>query len=310
MLSVLSTVTPIFALIFTGWSVRRMGIFSSQAVSELNRFVVYLALPALLFDIIAKAQWTEIWRPAFMGTFGLGTLALFGVTVAIRLRRPLHLADAAIDGLNSAYANTGFMGFPLAVAAFGHQALTPTLIATIITACIVFGLAMILIEVGLQSEQHPRHMVRKITGSIIRNPLIAAPAAGAAVMAMGTGLPVPAEKFLALLGSSASPCALVTLGLFMAEKRESAANGHEAVALLTIMKLIVHPAMTWAIGAWIFRLPKDPLHVAVLMAALPTGTGPFMVAEFYRREAATTSKVILTSTIISLATITLYLGVI
>jgi predicted permease len=47
----------------------------------------------------------------------------------------------------------------------------------------------------------------------------------------------------------------------------------------------------------------------VLLAALPTGTGPFMLAEFYRREAGITSTVVLASTVVSLATISAYLAV-
>ena len=54
MLSVLGVVLPIFALIFAGWAIRRLGVLSDHATGEINRFVVYLALPALLFDIIAR----------------------------------------------------------------------------------------------------------------------------------------------------------------------------------------------------------------------------------------------------------------
>lgn len=66
--------------------------------------------------------------------------------------------------------------------------------------------------------------------------------------------------------------------------------------------------MAWGLAV-LFRLPPVLAHTAVLLAALPTGTGPFMLAEFYRREAAVTAKVILVSTIVSLATVSGYLAV-
>ena len=125
MLSVLGVVLPIFALIFAGWAIRRLGVLSDHATGEINRFVVYLALPALLFDIIANASWQEIWQPSFVGAFGLGAALLFGATVIVR-HRPHHLADATIDGLNAAYPNVGFMGFPLLSAILGPSALAPT----------------------------------------------------------------------------------------------------------------------------------------------------------------------------------------
>src|ERR1700733_12277858 len=114
--STLIVILPIFALILVGWLARRSGALGPSATSELNRFVVYLALPALLFDIVVHARWTDIWQPGFIAAFGLSSVLTFVVTVMLRLRRPRHLADVAIDGLNAGYANTGFMGFPLALA--------------------------------------------------------------------------------------------------------------------------------------------------------------------------------------------------
>jgi predicted permease len=194
--SVLTIVLPIFALIFAGWAARRLGVLGPQACGELNRFVVFLALPALLFDIVAQGRWSELWRPGFVAAFGLGAALVFAATVALRLRGRRNLADAAIDGLNAAYANTGFIGFPLVLAAVGPAGLTPALIATVLTVCVLFALALVLIEVGLAAERHPARLLAKVAGAVARNPLFVAPAAGALFMATGLAVPAPAESFL------------------------------------------------------------------------------------------------------------------
>ena len=310
MLSTLMVVLPIFALILAGWLVRRVGLLSAHATTELNRFVVYLALPALLFDVMAHTHWDEIWQPGFIAVFGLSSLAVFGLTVWVRLRRPLHLADAAIDGLNAGYANTGFMGFPLALVALGREALAPTTIAAIMTVCVVFAAAIVLIEIGLQTQARRVDLARKVAGSLVRNPLLVAPFLGALVPAAGLTLPLPAETFLKLLGGAASPCALVGLGLFLAQKREAPERDRVATALLVGLKLVVHPVLAWLLARFVFDLPPLLLHTAVLMAALPTGTGPFMLAEFYRREAEVTARVVLVSTILSVLTVSGYLAAI
>jgi predicted permease len=178
MLSVVGIVMPIFALILAGWGARRSGVLGPHATGELNRFVVWLALPALLFDIVAKAHWSEIWQPGFVAACGLGMGVVFVLTLALRWRRQRPLADAAIDALNAAYANTGFIGFPLLLAVFGPTALAPTLISAILTVCVLFAAALILIEIGLQAEAHPLHMARKVAGSLARNPLLVALGAG------------------------------------------------------------------------------------------------------------------------------------
>jgi predicted permease len=299
-MSVALIVLPIFALILAGFVARRTGALGGGATRELNRFVVNLALPALLFDIVAGANWSEIWRPDFIGAFGLGAAIVFGATVLWRRSRGRPLADASVDGLNAAYANTGFLGFPLALAAMGTGMLAPTLIATLITVCVLFAVAIVLIEFSLQDGGgDPLRVAGKVALSLVRNPLVVAPALGAVFLVAGWGEPKPLHVFLDLLGGAAAPCALVTLGLFLAEKSEAAKPSAGDIALLTGLKLLAQPLLTWALAVFVFRLPPELMHGAVLLALLPTGTGAFMLAQMYGREAALTSRVVLVSTILS-----------
>lgn len=310
MLSTFSVVLPVFTLIFAGWLARRIGVLGPQATAELSRFVVYLALPALLFDIVAHARWTDIWQPGFVGAFGLGSALVFALTIALRLRRSRPLADATIDGLNAGYANTGFLGFPLALVVLGREAMGPTLVATIITVCILFAVAIVLIESSLETETRPLRLAIKVGRSLLRNPLLIAPALGTLVPFLGLGLPAPAESFLTLLGGAASPCALVALGLFLGERQAGAAPDTGSLVLLVGFKLVLQPVVTWVLAAAVFGLSPMLTQTAVLLAALPTGTGPFMLAELYRREAGVTSSVVLASTVASVLTISGYLAMV
>jgi malonate transporter and related proteins len=81
-----------------------------------------------------------------------------------------------------------------------------------------------------------------------------------------------------------------------------------SAALLVALKLVLQPAATWLLATSVFGLSPLLTHTAVLLAALPTGAGPFMLAEFYRREAGVTSTAVLASTVASLATISAYLA--
>lgn len=310
MLSILTVVLPTFALIFTGWIARKGGALGPHASSELNRFVVYLALPALLFDIVANAEWHQLWQPGFLATFGLGALLIFGLTLILSLRRAKPLADAALDGLNASYANTGFMGFPLVLAIIGPSALAPTLIATLLTVCVLFAIALVLVELGIQREQPAsQHILRNLLRSLARNPLLIAPTLGGLVLLLGIELPGFIKTFLTLLGAAAPPCALIALGLFLAEQSSATGSRISTTIHLVGFKLLAHPLITWLLATQVFNLSAELTLIAVLLAALPTGTGPFMVASFYRREAATTSRAILVSVILSLVTITIYLAV-
>ncbi|MFC0683818.1 AEC family transporter [Novosphingobium clariflavum] len=308
MLSILSIVLPIFALTLVGWLARRVGIFSPQSTTELNRFVVYLALPALLFDIVAKANLAQLWQPGFVAVFAVSTFLFFVLTVAVSRIMGRPIGNAAILGLNASYSNTAFLGFPLLLAALGPASQPLTLIATINTVCVLFALAIVLIEFGNQKGGNPAVIALRVGQALFRNPLVLAPLAGAAVMASGIGVAAPLDAFLKLLGSAASPCALVCLGMFLAEPRDKGEASTGETVMLVVLKLFVYPALTLALALWVIPLPAALRHGAVLLAALPTGTGPFMLAEFHRREGALTAKVILASTVLSVGTVTVLLS--
>ncbi|RFU48483.1 AEC family transporter [Paraburkholderia sp. DHOC27] len=307
MLSTLEILLPVFGLIFAGFACRRRNVLGPTAASELNRFVVWLALPALLFDVMAHATWHQLDQPAFVATFSLSCAGIFVVILVARLMSGRPLADASIDAIAGSYPNTGYIGFPLCLIAFGPASLTPTTIATILVACVLFAIAIVLIEVGLQSERRPHHLAFKVLRALARNPLIVSPILGVLVAASHVTMPQSAETFLKLLSGAASPCALVSLGLFLAEKRPAASSGAGISLLLTGIKLILQPALTWWLAARVFALPVALVDMAVVLAALPTGTGPFMLAEYYRREAHITSRTILLSTVGSLVTLSLLL---
>jgi malonate transporter and related proteins len=310
MLATLEILLPVFGLIFAGFACRRRGVLGPNSASELNRFVVWLALPALLFDTMAHATWQQLYQPAFVAAFSIGCLGAFLPILAIRMFSGRHLADASVDAIAASYPNTGYIGFPLGMIAFGAASLTPTTIATILVACVLFALAIVLIEVGLQTERTPHKLGLKVLGSLARNPLIVSPIVGVLLASTHVALPQSAETFLKLLSGAASPCALVSLGLFLAEKRPSSETGtgtRGIALLLSGVKLLGQPALTWWLAARVFGLPSALVEMAVVLAALPTGTGPFMLAEFYRREAHITSRTILLSTVGSVATLSLLL---
>jgi predicted permease len=308
MLTTSLIILPIFALILAGFIAGKAAVLGADATAVLNRFVVYLALPALLFNVVAHAKWQDLDQPGFLAVFGLSCLVVFAVTIALRWRRPRHLADASLDGLNAGYANVGFIGFPLCLTVFGKASLPLTTIAAVVTVCIVFAIGIVLIEVSLQEEANIWRLLTKVGLALAKNPLLIAPAAGAVMMASGVSLPGSVNVFFTLLGNAASPCALVVLGLFFAERKPKAGGIFWASLPLVMLKLLAQPGLAWVFATVWLRLPPEPTHVAVVLAALPTGTGPFMLAEFYGREAAVTSSTILLSTIFSLVTVSAYLA--
>lgn len=307
MLAVIGAILPIFGLVLTGWLARKAKIFGPDMTGNLNRFTIYLALPAVLIDSLARAKWSDIWRPGFIAAFGLGAAIVFAGTVLLGFVRRRSLADSTIDGLNTAFANTGFIGFAIAAATLGAEGAPLTAVATILTSCILFAIALVMIEIGIQSEPSTAAMLKKVGRSLALHPLIIAPIVGGIILATGLRTPAPIETFLHLLGAAAAPCALVALGLFLAEKPEETESNWRVTALFVGLKLVAQPALTWFFASEVFHLSPALTRGAVLLAALPTGTGSFMIAQLYRRDAGGTARVVLITTTLSILTITLYL---
>lgn len=290
--AVLNAALPIFALILAGFLCGRTALFGPAATDSLNRFAVYLALPALMFGAMARITPDQVAQVGFAAAFALGRW---------RGARP---AQACIEGLNAGYSNVGFMGIPLCLLLFGPAALPAAVIATLFTACVLFLFAIVLIEADVRKGAGRAGTARKVLLALLRNPLLIAPLAGLAVGLTGTAVPAPVDRFATLLGGAASPCALVCIGLFLAQERVVRAD-MRAMAVLVCLKLVLQPAVTAVLAYHVFEMPPLWARAAVLLSALPIGSGPFTLAKLYGLEAGVTSGAILLSHLASVLTVSL-----
>ena len=307
MQSVLNAALPIFGLILIGYLCARFEILGRAATDSLNRFAVFLALPALLFQAMTRITLEQLGQAGFALAFAGGVAATFATAFMLGRRSGRRIADASILGLDASYANVGFMGIPLCLLVFDEAGIPPAIIATLFTACLLFAFAIVMIELDLQRAGSLWRTVRKVLVSLVRNPLLVAPAAGLAVGMTGLALPAPVERFATLLGGAASPCALVCIGLFLAQERGVAGNAI-MLGLLVGMKLVLQPAVTALLAFQLLSMPPDWARAAVLLSALPIGSGPFTLAHLYRLEVGVTSGAILASHLGSVVTVTLLLA--
>ena len=303
MLYVFNVVLPVFLLILIGYLGGRAGKLGTNASIELNRFVVWLALPAQLFNFAANSGWQTLWQPSFITAFFLSCLIVFVVVLLISWMRNRDLAAASFNGLSASYSNTGYMGIPLCALALGQDGLAPAIISTFIVF-VMFALATVLIEVGILSHKKSHEIVWSVIKSLCTNPLLIAPVAGLAWAASDLTLYDPIAQVIAFLAAAATPCALVSIGLFLMQKSTTAPAQAWGISLA---KLILQPVIAWVIAGPILELPTLWVNAIVILSALPTGTGPFMLAQYYKADGSVISRVVLITTVSSLLTLSLFL---
>lgn len=297
MLVAILTIIPVFGLVLSGYIYRSLGIFNAAASTELNRFVVYFALPLMLIDIMINATWADPDLLKLVGAFGLSCGLIFAFVLVIQILGKRPLPEGGIVSLCASYPNTGYIGFPLCVIIFGRDILPAVTLMSVVSTSVLFATTIALIELGRQPQARLLPLIVEVGGSVLKNPLICAPIIGAMIGATGIRLPESVQLFLSLGSSAASPCALVALGVFLAEPANYTHNNVARTSLLIVLsKLVLHPALTLLIAYSVFGLPADLVYAATLLAALPTGTGPFMLAQLYHLEMSTTSRAIFRTT--------------
>lgn len=306
MRAIIDVVLPVFGLILAGVLAGRFKILGQDSSVALNQFVYWFALPPLLFLGMARVPVTAAANMPFIAAYLGGVLAAaLLIVVVARVVFPGRSAELALAVMGGTFSNTGYMGIPLFMTAYGPDGMLPVVISTVINAALMVGGAVAWMELAEGRSVRPADVMADIGKALATNPLVVAPLAGIAFSAAGFTLPRAVATLGDLLGASAGPCALFAIGLFLASRPfGTLVRGRKAaeVSWLVVVKLVAHPLATWALA---LAFGMDPFWVAatVILAALPTGALAFVVASKYAVYVERTSAVILASTVVSLVTL-------
>ena len=305
MLSVLLVTSPFFALVLCGFVATRRGILPLSAIAGLNSFVLYFALPCMLYRFGARTPIAQLLDPAVAGVYLLSGLVLVGAVVALTRRR-LGWNDAAFGALVAAFPNTGFMGVPLLVALLGAHSAGPVVLSMALDMLVTTSLCIALSRLGMPGGAAVA--LRNALKGMAANPMPWAIALGALASWAQWTLPAPVEQTLAMLGDAASPVALFTIGAVLAR---SQMNAHERVPArdyvpLALAKLMAHPLLVWLAGraamALGVPLSEQALVVLVLLAALPSASNVSLLTERFGAHGGRVARIILVSTALAFIT--------
>jgi len=305
---ILNVLFPVFAIIAAGYVSGRFRLLGPDSSDALNRFVYWVSLPVFLFEAMASVDLPVMFNAAFLNAYIGGILLVWALALVLgRVFFGRGLAEGAMLGMNSVYGNTGYMGIPLAITAYGEAAALPAILATVVNTAVVVGIAAALIEIGQNDDRRGRAIAADIGLGLLKNPLFMAPVLGCLWSMTGLGLAAPVTAFSDILGAAAGPCALFSIGLFLVGRPMS--EGLAEVGVMTAMKLLLQPVLTAALILYLFPMEALWAKVAVLMAALPTGSGSFVLAQACGLYVARTSSVILISTVLSVITMAVFFAV-
>jgi len=293
---------PIFSIMLIGFAAGKRGLLNSASTSALNRYVFLFALPAAMFAFTARADFAEIVNPSFIAAYLLGSaatvlLALLAAALVFRLERE----EIAFHGALASYSNSGYMGIPIFLTAFGPANILPAVMANLIGPMLAMALIMFTLEIMRHPDASLRDHFRDIGWAVGGNPVILASIAGILFSLFALPLPTAVGNLLDLLASSAGPTALFAMGLSLV--------GHPVLGDLaeigwqTVLKLLVHPLMVYLCVTHVFVVEPFWATSAIILAALPTGSSIFIIAQQYEVAPRRASAIVAVSTAVSVLTL-------
>ncbi|UZD65567.1 AEC family transporter [Marinobacter sp. AN1] len=285
---IVSTMLPVFLIAGCG---ALYGRYRSPDIQSMNTVNMELFVPMLVFAVLADQE-APLADYAWLATAGvvvvLGSgLLLWPLAKMLRLNLKTFLPPMMFN-------NSGNMGIPLIVLAFGEAALP--------AAVVLFIVEMILhFSVGLYMLDPHTSMIRRL-----RVPVVLATIAGLAVNIGGVALPGWLMEALNMLGGICIPLMLFTLGIRMLEVDFSDWK-------LGLLGAIASPAsglvLAWPLIA-VLDLPGIQVASLWVFAALPPAVLNYMVAEQYRQEPHKVASLVLISNLGSLVVMPIVLGLV
>jgi hypothetical protein len=306
MLDVLNLALPFFGLILLGLLCGRLNRIPEAGLAWMNFFIVYVALPALFYRILAQTPLEQLTQARFILATTLSTLVAFALALAIALFARRHrtgkLAEATIAASAGSYGNVGYMGPGLALSTLGSDAAAPVALIFCFDSLLLFSLVPSLMAVAGSSRKGAVAAAGDVVRRILTNPFLVASALGALSAALHFEPPVALDRLMGFLQSSAAPCALFVLGVTVALRPFEPVPWE--VPALALTKLTVHPAIALVMLSLLGPFAGPWMATAVLMAALPPALNVFVMARQYDVWVTQASGSVLIGTLMSVVTLT------
>ena len=306
MLDVLRVTFPFFALVLCGYWAARRQMLPFEAIPGLNGFVLFFALPCMLFRFGANTPIAQLLDAGAFFMYLFCALVMVAFVVAISLNKRFGWNDAAFGALVGAFPNTGFMGVPLLVALLGSAAAGPAIVTIVIDMVITTSLCIALSRLDGAGQQGVGQAAKNALLGVVKNPMPWAILLGTLFSAFQIELPGPVDETVALLGDAASPVALFTIGAVLARSQTIAHHAQHGPLTwqdyvpVALIKLLLHPLLVLVVGlaAISMGVPIDAfaLKVMVLVAALPSASNVAMLSERFGADSGRIARIILVST--------------
>ncbi|QRV22849.1 AEC family transporter [Marinomonas foliarum] len=304
--AVINITAPIFFLIFVGFICVRYSFLPQAAIPGLSRFVLYLALPALIFMKLSSMELKEVLHFDYLAVYAASGLATFFIIVFLSWRLlKSSLVDAGVRGVGATMSNSAFIGFPILLQFF-DDSLTQAFVMSLMIENIIFlPICLIFIETVLgKGESNGKGLFIVVLKRISTNPLLIALAAGLVFSIFELSLPNFVGKGFDLLAASASAAALIVIGGSLVGV--SIKGQLSPILLVAVGKLVLFPVIVTLLLLLVPNMAEE-LKIAVIIFASVSmfSSYPIVCGEYGARSFC--ASTLLITTVMSFFTLSVLL---
>ena len=308
MLDILLVTFPFFALVLGGYVAARRGLLPQATIPGLNTFVLYFALPCLLYRFGSSTPLPQLLDGSVFGVYLLCALVMVGFTMAVTLSHRIDWNNAAFGSLVAAFPNTGFMGVPLLVALLGAAAAGPAIVTILVDLVVTSSLCIALSRMDAADKHGVGVALKNALRGVVANPMPWSILLGAVTSGFGLEPIKPVAQTIGMLADAASPVALFTIGAVLARSQMTSTDPTPLAEYVPVAlkKLVLHPLLVLLVGSAAIHLgvplSKFALTVIVLVAALPSASNVSLLAERFGANNGRIARIILVSTALAFLT--------
>jgi len=287
-LTVFQIVAPVFILAAIGFTWVKIGW--SYEIEFVTRLAMTLSVPALIFVALMKAN---ISADTLSNLFLASLIAYLFLALIFWITGKIFKLNMATYWAPLIFGNTGNLGLPLAMFAFGEVGLGYAVVVFAVMAIGSFSIGVWMVSGGGSLNK------------VFKEPMAWATLLGALFLIQGWQTPKWATNTLELLGQMAIPLMLITLGVALARLK---INLISRAIILSILKLCVSVGVAWIIGIY-FELNNIAFAVLVMQIATPVAVTSYLLAQKYGADANEVAGLVIASTALSVFALPVLLGI-
>ncbi|WP_020560704.1 AEC family transporter [Thiofilum flexile] len=304
MLAIAATLLPIFLLIGVGALAVKTQLMPSSAVPAIGKLVLYLALPALIFNNLRTIELNSVIEPYFLMAYGLGGLFVLIIGFSLSfLWLKSGVIPASIHALGMSTPNSVFIGYPIVMLTFHTPLAAGLTMVLLVENLLILPIVLLLLEYGSAQKHHNlSKTLLNIAKRIATNPLIIAIFLGLLWASLHLPMPEPIAKTLGMLGNATVALALIFIGASLASNKFSPPN--QALSMVLLGKLFLHPLIVALLVGLLPDFDHQLQLAVILFAAIPMMSIYPIIGEHYGMRIFCTNTLFIT-TLLSFFSLTL-----